>query len=158
MGRKAESLPQIVHPVLPKGRITNALPSTLVYGSNQSKAILTSFLDQSQTLTYSHFLIQSLLSLLTPKSKALLIITIKSNHYLPLLILNVKLSSSVWLRVYLNSSQKCHNSAFDDFTSKEGKSGNHYTVPLTLAWPWTVFSLEQPRSSTRGTSASLLSC
>ena len=32
MGRKTESLPQIVHLVILKGRITNALPSTLVYG------------------------------------------------------------------------------------------------------------------------------
>jgi hypothetical protein len=31
MGRKKESFPQIIHPVLLITRITNALPSTLVY-------------------------------------------------------------------------------------------------------------------------------
>ncbi len=32
MGRKTEKLPQFIHPVLLRGWITNALPSTLVYG------------------------------------------------------------------------------------------------------------------------------
>jgi hypothetical protein len=31
MGRKTKSLPQVVLPVFLKGRLTNALPSTLVY-------------------------------------------------------------------------------------------------------------------------------
>jgi hypothetical protein len=31
MGHMAESLPQIIHTVIPKGRVTNAFPSTLVY-------------------------------------------------------------------------------------------------------------------------------
>jgi hypothetical protein len=39
MGCKTESLPQIIHKFLIKGRVKNDLPSTLVYGANQIPSI-----------------------------------------------------------------------------------------------------------------------